>query len=316
MERWHDFDPKQGGSPSQHYAWGSLESTEYATQEHFAFDEYWHRNGVAGDEALIKRCQEKRPDMIFLLWVPVPPHMTPAVETLNILRNKLSIPIVALHTDAIWPEQLAWAEQIAPYMEISIIQSHHTWIKDVKDPRKHMTLWPVQDPRVFYNPRLARNIDLSFLGAMSDYARHPERWDGLRTLKEAGIPVYHRGGVREDNIPVSDYARIFMYSKISLNFSQVGPYHAPKGRIFEMGNCGAMMMEPFSPETLCYFIPMMDYVPYYSLEDLLDKVRFYLKHDSEREEIAERMYEKATTIYSAKRYWKFLIERATGKKLV
>ena len=62
-------------------------------------------------------------------------------------------------------------------------------------------------------------------------------------------------------------------------------------------------MESENDMTPQYFTPMVDYVTFDSKEDLLDKVRYYLEHDEEREQIAYSGYKKAIKNYSGEAFW-------------
>lgn len=142
---------------------------------------------------------------------------------------------------------------------------------------------------------------------------HPDRYAGISALRANAIDVYQTGGQREHRLPVDEYARIYMRSKIALNFC----YHPNgmaqlKGRIFEATSCGAMLMEADNPETAKLFEPMVDYVPFTDETDLVEKVRYYLAHNSERMEIAAKGHQKATEKYTGEMFWKTVFKRVFG----
>lgn len=108
-------------------------------------------------------------------------------------------------------------------------------------------------------------------------------------LRSNGIDVHQTGGQREYRLPVDEYARMHMRSKVALNFC----YHPNgraqlKGRVLEVLLCGVMLLEAENTETAKLFEPMIDYVPFSDEKDLVDKVRYYPEHDAERMKIAGR----------------------------
>jgi len=64
-------------------------------------------------------------------------------------------------------------------------------------------------------------------------------------------------------------------------------------RIFDVPACGAFLMTDYVREIESFFKPGVEIETYSSVEELIDKVHFYLKHDGIREEIARRGYERA-----------------------
>ena len=137
-----------------------------------------------------------------------------------------------------------------------------------------------------------------------------EHWEILEG-STSGIDVYQTGGQRECRLSVDEYARIYMRSKIALNFC----YHPNliaqcKSRVFEATLCGAMLLEADNSETARRFEPMVDYVPFTDETDLVEKVRYYLAHESERMEIAARGHQKAKKMYTGDLFWKTVFRRA------
>ncbi len=144
-------------------------------------------------------------------------------------------------------------------------------------------------------------------------ANHPHRFAGISALRSNGIDVHQTGGQREYRLPVDEYARIHMRSKIALNFC----YHhngetQMKGRVLEVLLCGAMLLEEKNGETAKLFEPMIDYVPFSDEKDLVDKVKYYLAHDDEREEIAINGHQKAKEKYNGEVWWKTVFEKVFG----
>jgi spore maturation protein CgeB len=74
-----------------------------------------------------------------------------------------------------------------------------------------------------------------------------------------------------------------------------------------------MLLETENPETKMWFEPMVDYVPFTDGADLVEKARYYLEHDVERQKIAERGHQKAKEMYSGKMFWENVFTRIFGR---
>ena len=86
-----------------------------------------------------------------------------------------------------------------------------------------------------------------------------------------------------------------------------------QGRIFEATLCGAMLLESDNPETELWFEPMVDYVPFVNETDLVEKAKYYLEHDDERERIASNGHQKAKKMYNCERFWTIVFKQVFGK---
>jgi spore maturation protein CgeB len=78
-----------------------------------------------------------------------------------------------------------------------------------------------------------------------------------------------------------------------------------------MGLSGTLMLAAAAPGLENYYEPGKEYISFQSLEDCVDKARYYLAHEVERAQIAEA-YAKRTL---ADHLWKHRIEsvlRAAG----
>ncbi|MCM8768595.1 MAG: glycosyltransferase [Candidatus Omnitrophica bacterium] len=221
--------------------------------------------------------------------------------------RKLGIPIVAIWFDSAqnWCQEVM--RKIAPLVDLNIpIDFTSAWKETGYSASRFLPMWTPQDPRIFCNPGFPRTINISFLGSL---ANRPERVQGLAALEKAGLQVLQTGGQREKPIPITDYARILMQSKIALNFSNPLPHCQAKGRIFEVTLCAALLLESKNPETRKWFQPMVDYIEFENEKDLVEKARYYLHYQEERTAVAMRGHEKAKSLYEASRFWKILLNR-------
>jgi spore maturation protein CgeB len=107
--------------------------------------------------------------------------------------------------------------------------------------------------------------------------------------------------------PLSDLDMIKMYSrsKINLGFSSCGDTHLTNERIvqvrlrdFEVPMSGGFYMVEYMEELEEFFNIGKEIVCYNTPEDLLDKIKYYLNNDSEREKIRQAGYERCLKDHS------------------
>ncbi len=312
-EKWCDCNPERGLTNSEHNLFGSLEMSKLATYNRFHFDEYYHEHKHAGDAALLKLCMNTHPDLAIMTWYAGSTRQTqylnPRIETLNLIHSQLHVPIVAIWWDSVLPAALDLAEMVLPFVEANVVvDSSAPYQKRTHHPEKYLHTWVPQDPRIYFNPQVDRDIDISFAGGLENY---PDRNAGITALRSNGVEVYQVGGQRERRLSTAEYARIHMRSKIALNFCRTarGGHVQCKGRVWEVVLCGAMLLESDNQETAKWLEPMVDYVPFSNEKDLVDKAKHYLAHPSERNAIAERGHCKARERYSGEMFWRTVFDK-------
>jgi len=135
-------------------------------------------------------------------------------------------------------------------------------------------------------------------------------WQRLRKRQSATTS----GAARHITLPgsilggrLSDLEMIQMYSRsrINLGFSSCGDTHETCERIlqvrlrdFEVPMSGGFYMVEHMAELEEFFDIGKEIVCYTSKEDLADKIKYYLKHDDERERIRKAGYERCVRDHS------------------
>ena len=125
---------------------------------------------------------------------------------------------------------------------------------------------------------------------------HLDRMDIINKVsKKFGMDLYTRdedfrlpGLVnhgRIDNYSMAPY--VFKQSKINLNITLRSILSGIPLRAFEIIGAGGFLLSNYQPDFDDCFVAGEDYVFYESTEDLLEKVDYYLTHESERKAIAE-----------------------------
>jgi hypothetical protein len=302
-EKWCDGNPKMGMSNSEHNLFGSLERSGLADYSRLHFDEYYLRCSEEIDTYLIGYCFSQRPSVVVSTYLLSSKKYNISASTWQAIRS-MGIPVVFIWFDFALPLVQQCAYELLACSDLNIVL-------DVAIPAEYSNLtgrltsfWTPQDTGLYRNDHLLRDIDVCFLGSVAGYQ---DRTSAIECLREHGINVFHMGGQRERPLPVEAYATILQRSKISLSFPAyrgVPQLVQAKGRIFETTLCGALLVDPANPQTRCWFEPGVEYVDYDSHQSLVEKVRYYLAHDAERNAIAAAGCLRASTQYSAVNFWR------------
>lgn len=96
----------------------------------------------------------------------------------------------------------------------------------------------------------------------------------------------------------SEMAKVFRMSKINLNFTIPNIKSGIPLRIWDVLGCGGFLLTNYQAEIPYYFKEGEDLVCFDSLEDLCEKVGYYLEHEEERKRIAWNGYRKVREKHS------------------
>ncbi len=83
-----------------------------------------------------------------------------------------------------------------------------------------------------------------------------------------------------------ELVKVYNASKIVLNIHS--PQTVPIMRDFEVTGCGAFLLTDYARSLETMFTPGEEIIFYKNIEELKDKVKFYLSHPQEREDIARK----------------------------
>ena len=96
----------------------------------------------------------------------------------------------------------------------------------------------------------------------------------------------------------TEMPKVFLFSKINLNFTSKPIRSGLPLRIWDILGAGGFLLTNFQSEIPEYFEVGKDLEAFASEEELVEKIRYYLAHNEEREEIARNGYQKAKEQYS------------------
>lgn len=106
----------------------------------------------------------------------------------------------------------------------------------------------------------------------------------------------------------SEMPKVFHASKINLNFTIPNIKSGIPLRMWDVLGSGGFLMTNFQAEIPCYFKEGEDLVCFDGIEDLCEKVGYYLAHEEERRQIAENGYRKVKEHHDYKKRIKSILE--------
>ena len=109
------------------------------------------------------------------------------------------------------------------------------------------------------------------------------------------LPHAHYRGLAKTT---TEMPKVFLFSKINLNFTPKPIRSGLPLRIWDILGAGGFLLTNFQSEIPEYFEVGKDLEAFASEEELVEKIRYYLAHNEEREEIARNGYQKAKEQYS------------------
>jgi glycosyltransferase involved in cell wall biosynthesis len=153
-------------------------------------------------------------------------------------------------------------------------------------------------------PSREKTIDVSFVGGI---AGRRDRIEFIDYLAKNGVEVKIFGyGAPGGQVTLERMVEIFNKSRINLNFTgALVPNRLNKNNPMPPGTkqlkshqveaalCGSFALSEYSPGMEETLLPGLEMAVYTTKEELLEKIKYYLSHEQEREEIADRGYRRA-----------------------
>jgi len=258
------------------------------------------------NSVLLTYCYRYKPDIIIFSFLGGQPTYNPSVECCVALKN-MGIYLCFLWHDSN-PFDFAFREKYYEVSNLHIIYDNA--YKIIQDKPKYLKLFvPIDDETLFYPDE--QSIDVSFIGSLREQSRRMLIFETKRRVPSLMLA----GGERESGLNAGVYAKLIRSSKISLNYS----YHAfgywqIKCRVYEVLSSHSMLLETANPATRQLFKPQVDYIEYENVDDLEEKIKYFLTHEDERLAIAQNGYNAFKASYTAKHFWDAVLNRIEKDK--
>lgn len=148
-----------------------------------------------------------------------------------------------------------------------------------------------------------KDINVSFYGGLKG-----DRTQFLSRLKKENVGLQCFG--QDERITPQELNKVINRSKIGLSLNKCG--YSPKkirypkkfilsrsikAHIFEYILCHSFVLSEHIDNMDRFFIPDKELVSFEGANDLVDKVRYYLEHEQEREDIADAAYQKTMKLF-------------------
>jgi spore maturation protein CgeB len=210
------------------------------------------------------------------------------------------------------------------------------------------TQWGVNH-HLYKRFELPQEFDVTFVGQV-----HSQRERIIDQLQRAGIHVQCWGkGWESGRLGQDEMIRTYSRSKISLNFteSSIGFRWKPiaktfltrraddsirlnsprelmssfsalfdkhrqqiKGRNFEIPGAGGFLLTSHADNLEEYFVPGKEIATFQNVEDLIEKIGYYLSHDDERERIRKAGHERALREHTYEHRFQGIFETISDEK--
>ena len=148
------------------------------------------------------------------------------------------------------------------------------------------------NPNVHRPYDVEKSIDVSFVGQC-----YGNRAEVVDELKRRGISVEAYGtDWPNGHLSNEEMVKTFSRSKINLGFGGVAGHKNTfclKGRDFEIPMSGGLYLTEDHPELAVAFRPGEEILTYSGIEDLFQKIKYYLNHPVEAEEVRAKGYKRA-----------------------
>ena len=276
------------------------------------------------NENLLKKCKSNSYDLIFFFLFK--DEFYP--ETLNYIKNELSIPTVAWMADDHWRFEI-YSKHVAKYFSLVVTTDHNSIKKYKKNGIENVMLSQWACNHFIYKPQIKKeiNYDVTFVGM--EYGKRKKKidyikkfqhvecwgkgWKSKKLLFSDMLDVYSNSLISL-NLSESSYQRnfrtfvkVFLSKKLNnkieinnfkliylnlINFFQKTTFQI-KGRVFEVPACKGFLLTEKSPHLEEYFKINSEIVTFENLDEAIDKIKFYKKNSSEIKKIKEKGYLKA-----------------------
>jgi hypothetical protein len=214
-------------------------------------------------------------------------------------------PIVAWNSDDDWQWE-SYTRHIAPLFTYAITTYPHIYNSARREHRNLLlSQWGCLETYAQFHRE--KDLDFTFVGQV-----YRNRVADLRAIRRAtGLRIFGLGALRVSFPPMNNrvvrncVTKVFpgvnkalafpqvhaVWNRSKISYTPLGASTDPrmlqiKGRVFQMGLSGTLMLCQASENLDPYYTAGKEYVPFYDREDCVSKARYYLTHESERAWIA------------------------------
>ncbi len=261
--------------------------------------DYLRRAAEIGHRAMNREIMAtvRREHPQYVLWTSYYYDVFP--ETLDTIRQAGST-VVGWYFDDEWRFD-QYSKYWIPHLDYSVTNSVSTVPKYQALNARVIQTIPNTGVACFPDwSHMAEKYDVSFVGSRV-YANREQLFDNI---EKSGIHIAIFGaGWPRGYVSFEEMLDIFQTSKINLNFSTGNPVDGDvlqiKGRVFQVCMAGGFLLTEYVPGLEKYFVPDKEIVWFHTLEEMSEKIIYYLNHDEERRSIAKAGWARASREYTS-----------------
>jgi len=278
---------------------------------------YWDAISRIGTNLInfIKIIIQVKPELIvFSSYSPriKRPITQPSRFILKILKNKFFInSIIAIWWDTCSDKFTKMYFSKQTIFDLHIIVDNPTLNLDYNSINKFeidkiLALFPPYNINSYFYP-FKKDINYSFLGQIDSYRSYRKEY--ITFLDNCNIKGVLKFDNRAKQITHKEYCEILGKSKIGINFSFSVDKHQIKGRVFEFIMSGALLLESKNDQIEKLFDENIEYVSFNTKEDMYEKIKYYLKHETERALIVKNALDKINSKYNGTIFWQTIFNK-------
>jgi hypothetical protein len=187
----------------------------------------------------------------------------------------------------------AWgARDICRYFDLCWTSTEDALIKYCVEDARPIYLPEGANPQIHKPQAIEKTIDVSFVGQC-----YGNRAAVVNELRNRGIAVQAYGiGWPGGSLTTEEMVRMYSKSKINLGFGGIAGYkdtYCLKGRDFEIPMSGGLYLTEDHPELRLAFHPGEEILTYSGIDDLMQKIKYYLAHPAAAEAIRIKGHQRS-----------------------
>jgi glycosyltransferase involved in cell wall biosynthesis len=278
-----------------------------ACKKLISFDSRWNYF-VYGKEKMNKMfldfIKKERPEYIFM-WVRCDEFSLDTMLRIREISPKTQVLLFFGDEDGAFE---GFSRYFALFLDYGLIPNKRFISKYQKDGIEHVFFVIGLDTNSFKPLNVKKKYDVTFIGAPK--GKDSGRYQLIKFLKKNKIKIKLFGWNWEKYPEFKDIyggplesekmIEVLNQSKINLCFSKLhnSDVSQIKGKVFEGGACKTFVLTEYCEDYLELFKEGKEIVMFKDKEELLEKVKYYLKNEKQREQIAQAAYSKIIKNYS------------------
>jgi spore maturation protein CgeB len=244
------------------------------------------------ERRLLNRAERFSPDLVLVLMGN---HLSP--KTVARLRQRVKAPIVCWcqdHLGTMGRQYLLGAEYDAVFLKDRYMHELFSsmvkgtpffYLPEACNPRVHRTLELTSEDRVRYG------CDVMIFGSLYYYRQAIlQRLDEFDLKRWGNVPAWMVNRLKKSNVGpdvvLDNKAKAVRAARIALNPLHYAEVNSLNCRAFELAGCGAFQLVTHKPVLSEHFTPGVELDSFHSVDDLIDKIRHYLRHPEQAAEMA------------------------------